>query len=308
MSYQIFIGDCIDSMRKMADQSIHSCITSPPYYGLRDYGVEGQIGLEESPEVFIQKLVAVFREVRRVLRDDGTLWVNMGDSWGRGKQLNGMPWRFAFALQNDGWILRQDIIWHKSNPMPESVRDRCTKAHEYIFLLSKSKSYYFDHEAIREPSVYSGKNTGVGFGHGMDKSDRNRGRISARDNFKREDSKRAVVIPGQNVGTHRADRKDTVSDGMRAKRNVWTVATRGYKEAHFATFPPALIEPCVLAGCPAGGVVLDPFGGSGTTAGVAIGNSRKAILCELNPAYADLVPTRIESILSAYPVKKGCAV
>ncbi|WP_267248522.1 DNA-methyltransferase [Yersinia sp. Marseille-Q5920] len=177
MSYQIFIGDCIDSMRKMADQSIHSCITSPPYYGLRDYGVEGQIGLEESPEVFIQKLVAVFREVRRVLRDDGTLWVNMGDSWGKGKQLYGMPWRFAFALQNDGWILRQDIIWHKSNPMPESVRDRCTKAHEYIFLLSKSKNYYFDHEVIREPSVYNGKNTGVGFGHGMDKSDRNRGRI-----------------------------------------------------------------------------------------------------------------------------------
>lgn len=307
MSYQIFIGDCIDSMRKMADQSVHSCITSPPYYGLRDYGVEGQIGLEESPEAFIQRLVGVFSEVRRVLRDDGTLWVNMGDSWGKGKQLNGMPWRFAFALQNDGWILRQDIIWHKSNPMPESVRDRCTKAHEYIFLLSKSKSYYFDHEAIREPSVYNGKNTGVGFGHGMDKSDRNRGRISARDNFKREDSKRAVVIPGQNVGTHRADRKDTVSDGMRAKRNVWTVATRGYKEAHFATFPPALIEPCVLAGCPAGGVIMDPFGGSGTTAGVAIGNGRKAILCELNPAYVDLVPARIESILSAYPVKKGGA-
>ncbi|HDL7813841.1 TPA: site-specific DNA-methyltransferase [Yersinia enterocolitica] len=182
----------------MADQSVHSCITSPPYYGLRDYGVEGQIGLEESPEAFIQRLVGVFSEVRRVLRDDGTLWVNMGDSWGKGKQLNGIPWRFAFALQNDGWILRQDIIWHKSNPMPESVRDRCTKAHEYIFLLSKSKSYYFDHEAIREPSVYNGKNSGVGFGHGMDKSDRNRGRISARDNFKREGSKRAVVIPGQN--------------------------------------------------------------------------------------------------------------
>ncbi|EKN4181131.1 site-specific DNA-methyltransferase [Yersinia ruckeri] len=307
MSYQVFIGDCIDSMRKMPGQSVHSCITSPPYYGLRDYGVEGQIGLEESPEAFIQRLVGVFREVRRVLRDDGTLWVNMGDSWDKGKQLNGMPWRFAFALQNDGWILRQDIIWHKSNPMPESVRDRCTKAHEYIFLLSKSKRYYFDHEAIREPSVYRGKNTGVGFGHGMDKSDRNRGRVSARDNFKRKDSKRAVVIPGQNVGTHRADRKDTVSDGMRAKRNVWTVATRGYKEAHFATFPPTLIEPCVLAGCPAGGVVLDPFGGSGTTAGVAIGNGRKAILCELNPAYADLVPARIESILSAYSVKKRCA-
>ncbi|CQI96069.1 DNA-methyltransferase [Yersinia rohdei] len=307
MSYQIFIGDCLDSMRKMADQSVHSCVTSPPYYGLRDYGVEGQIGLEDSPEAFIQKLVVVFREVRRVLRDDGTLWINMGDSWGKGKQLNGMPWRFAFALQNDGWILRQDIIWHKSNPMPESVRDRCTKAHEYIFLLSKSKSYYFDHEAIREPSVYCGKNNGVGFGHGMDKADRGRGRVSARDNFKREDSKRAMAIPGQSVGTHRADRKDTVSDGMRAKRNVWTVATRGYKEAHFATFPPALIEPCILAGCPAGGVIMDPFGGSGTTAGVAIGNGRKAILCELNPAYADLVPARIESILSAYLVKKGNA-
>ncbi len=342
MSYQIFIGDCIDSMRKMPDQSVHSCITSPPYYGLRDYGVEGQIGLEESQEEFIQKLIAVFREVRRVLRDDGTLWVNIGDSYTK-KQLTGMSWRLAFALQNDGWFLRQDIIWHKPNPMPESVRDRCTRAHEYIFLLSKSPKYYFDKDSIREPVASSKGNansfrggaycngktfendqggrrsvsgnrtigTGVGWNRASeaDPRDNRSGRSRAkRDSFKREGSKREQVIPGQTVGTHRPDRPESDWDlTHRNRRDVWTIATRGYAGAHFATFPPALIEPCVLAGCPVGGVILDPFSGSGTTAAVAMATGRKAILCELNPAYAELVPARIESILSAYPVKKGCA-
>lgn len=305
--YELHVGDCIASLRKLPEKSIHTCVTSPPYYALRDYGVEGQIGLEQTPEEFIQKLVDVFREVRRVLRDDGTLWVNMGDTWAKNKQMLGMPWRLAFALQADGWFLRQDIIWHKTNPMPESVRDRCTKAHEYIFLLSKKQKYYFDHEAIREPAVYTGANRGVGFGHGTDKEARGRDRVSNRDNFRREGSKRAQVIPGQTVGTHRADRADTIPDGMRAKRNIWSLATRPFKGAHFATFPPELVEPCILAGCPAGGTVLDPFGGSGTTAGVAIVHGRDAVLCELNPDYAALVPARIESIEALYGKKKARA-
>lgn len=305
--YELHVGDCIESLKKLPEQSVNTCVTSPPYYALRDYGVEGQIGLEPTPEEFIQRLLAVFREVRRVLRDDGTLWVNMGDNWDKNKQMMGMPWRLAFALQADGWYLRQDIIWHKTNPMPESVRDRCTKAHEYIFLLSKSKRYYFDHAAIREPAVYTGENRGVGFGHGTDKESRGRERVTARDNFRRENSKRAAVIPGQSVGTHRPDREDTVPDGMRAKRNVWSLATRPFKGAHFATFPPELIEPCILAGCPVGGKVLDPFGGSGTTAGVAIAHGRAAVLCELNPEYAALVPTRIESIEALYGKKRGKA-
>lgn len=262
-------------MRAMPDKSIHCCVTSPPYFGLRDYGVDGQIGLEPTPEEFVQALVGVFREVRRVLRDDGTLWLNLGDSYARSpakggsgpggknrewygenygqargaeipeglkpKDLIGIPWRVAFALQADGWYLRQDIIWNKPNSMPESVRDRCTKAHEYVFLLSKSPRYYFDTEAMKEPA--------------SDGSSRNR-------------------------------------------RSVWSVSTKPFRGAHFATFPPDLIEPCILAGCPVGGTVLDPFGGSGTTAGVALAHGRNAILCELNPEYAELVHGRVESIIS----------
>lgn len=306
--YELLAGDCVESLRTLADNSVHCCVTSPPYWNLRDYGVEGQIGLEPTPAEFIQKLLTVFREVHRVLRDDGTIWVNMGDNWDKKKQMMGMPWRLAFALQEDGWYLRQDIIWHKTNPMPESVRDRCTKAHEYIFLLSKSKRYYFDHAAIREPAVYAGENRGVGFGHGTDKESRNRSRVSAaRHTFKREDSKRAQVIPGQNYGTHRADRTDTAPDGTRAKRNVWSMATRAFAGAHFATFPPELVEPCILAGCPVGGKVLDPFGGSGTTAGVALAHGRDAILCELNPDYAALVPARIENVAAILGRKRRAA-
>lgn len=310
--YELHVGDCIASLIKLPEKSIHTCVTSPPYYGLRDYGAEGQIGLEETPAEFIQKLVAVFREVHRVLRDDGTLWVNIGDSWSKNKQLMGMPWRLAFALQDDGWYLRQDIIWNKSNPMPESVQDRCTKAHEYVFLLSKSKRYHFDHTAIKEPAVGNGDvGSGVGW-NTTSKADPRDGRAdrkrSKRDSFKRDGSKREQTIPGQAYGTHRPDREESAWDtATRNRRSVWTLATRPFKGAHFATFPPALVEPCILAGCPVGGKVLDPFGGSGTTAGVAIVHGRDAVLCELNPDYAALVPARIESIEALYGKKRGKA-
>ncbi|WP_346397429.1 DNA-methyltransferase [Pseudomonas syringae] len=387
--HQILVGDCIDMMRTLPDESVHTCVTSPPYYGLRDYGVDGQIGLEETPAEFIARLVDVFREVRRVLRADGTIWVNMGDSYatgGRGgggsymaergdaawkgkgsatgwrsapagfkhKDLMGMPWRLAFALQDDGWYLRQDIIWHKPNPMPESTRDRCTKAHEYLFLLSKSRRYHYDSDAIREPANLTGKgnangyrggayvngstfdnveggkrntsgntvpNNGVGWGHGTDKASRNRPRVTVptgwdtstgagghgafhkdgaerkrRDSFKRDDSKREQAIPGQSKGTHRPDRDESTHDtATRNKRSVWTVATHAFKEAHFATFPPDLIRPCILAGAPRGGVVLDPFGGAGTTSLVSMQEGRRSIICELNPEYAALARARIDA-------------
>jgi site-specific DNA-methyltransferase (adenine-specific) len=327
--HRILVGDCIDMMRALPDRSVHTCVTSPPYFGLRDYGVDGQIGLEETPAEFIARLVEVFREVRRVLRDDGTAWVNMGDSyagsWGahgrddmgvgvstisqrqvmasqrkakatthaeyKPKDLMGMPWRLAFALQDDGWYLRQDIIWNKPNPMPESTRDRCTKAHEYIFLLSKSRRYHCDMGAIREPAIYGATPTGVGFGHGFDKVVKHR---TQRDSFQRDGSKREQPIPGQSKGTHRPDREQSSWDVMtRNKRSVWTVATHSFKGAHFATFPPDLIRPCVLAGAPRGGVVLDPFGGAGTTSLVAMQEGRKSILCELNPDYAAMAERRI---------------
>jgi len=303
--YTVHVGDCLASLRQMPAESVNTCVTSPPYFGLRDYGHEGQIGLEDTPEAYVARLVEVFREVRRVLRDDGTLWLNLGDSYaanrayqvpstkggpkhgpgqsagGAGsvvpdglkpKDLIGIPWRVAFALQADGWYLRQDIIWHKPNPMPESVTDRCTKAHEYIFLLSKSPRYYFDQEAVKEPAVRSGDIPG-----GKKYSS-----LSA-----------ATTIGGQHTKAtlnHKA-----VSDS-RNRRSVWTVSTKPYSGAHFATFPPDLIEPCVLAGCPVGGTVLDPFGGSGTTAGVAIKHGRSAVLCELNPDYAALIHDRVSSI------------
>lgn len=304
--FEIHIGDCLQSLKAMPDQSVHCCVTSPPYFGLRDYGVDGQIGLEPTPDEFVQAIVTVFREVRRVLRDDGTLWLNLGDSYaskpngplGAGghkaqaphvavrtaharrssqipgglkhKDLIGIPWRVAFALQADGWYLRQDIIWHKPNPMPESVRDRCTKAHEYVFLLSKAPKYHFDWEAMREDAV-----------KGASGSTFNSGKTAEHQ-----------------LG--RSSDKERIDDGKRNRRSVWSIATKPYKGAHFATFPPDLIEPCILAGCPAGGTVLDPFGGSGTTAGVALAHDRRAVLCELNPEYAELVPARIASIMESY--------
>jgi DNA modification methylase len=287
----LYQGDCLDSLRAMPDASVHCCVTSPPYFGLRDYKCEGQIGLEPTPDEFVEKLVAVFREVRRVLRDDATLWLNLGDSyandgkWGghtggkhakalhcspigrnkkytglKPKDLIGIPWMVAFALRSDGWFLRQDIIWHKPSPMPESVRDRCTKSHEHIFLLSKSPRYHFDHEAIKEPASYAGLPRG-----------------GSKNRYEQNDA-------GMDCKVY-----DT-----RNKRSVWTVRPAAYKGAHFATFPIELIAPCILAGCPDGGTVLDPFGGSGTTAIAAMRQGKAAaVLCELNPDYCSLIRERV---------------
>ncbi|MEX3004197.1 site-specific DNA-methyltransferase [Serratia fonticola] len=308
--FRCYVGDCVELMRKMPEKAFHTCVTSPPYYGLRDYGVDGQIGLEPTPEEFIEKLVGVFREVRRVLRDDGTLWVNIGDTYatgGRGgggsfmdarsdgawkgknavtgwrsapqgmkhKDLIGIPWMLAFALRADGWYLRQDIIWHKPNPMPESVRDRCTKAHEYVFLLSKRPKDYFDHEAIKEPVTGNSHPRGKGV----------------------TPKSQANAFGNRNNASFSAAVSGLVE--LRNRRTVWSVPTRPFKGAHFATFPPALVEPCILAGCPRGGAVIDPFGGSGTSAGVAVAHGRKAVLCELNPAYAAMVPGRVHDVATS---------
>lgn len=310
MNYKVLLGDCIESLKTLDDESINCCVTSPPYWGLRDYGETDQLGLEETPKEYVANMVKVFSEVKRVLTKDGTLWLNLGDSYaaqrggthqpaeslagGKGgktesgdrvnrdrhdgynpsrnankiglkhKDLVGIPWRVAFALQADGWYLRQDIIWHKPNPMPESVTDRCTKSHEYIFLLSKSSKYYYDHDAIKEKATRTSSTKPRNFG-----------------SLKQEGTGR------NGIG------RDFIDTGTRNKRSVWTVNTKPYKEAHFATFPKKLIRPCIQAGCPKGGVVLDPFGGSGTTAEVANGLGRDAILCELNPEYCELIKKRL---------------
>ena len=353
----IEFGDCRETMRRWAEQGVkaQTCVTSPPYYGLRDYGtakwdggdamcdhavrvdpkiesstlsggkatighqregfknvclrcgalrIDAQLGLEETPEQYIKAMVEVFRCVWDVLRDDGTLWLNIGDSYynyrpGKGqalvkqsvsntkqdlpdtcarrgnilpglkeKDLIGIPWMLAFALRADGWYLRQDIIWHKPNPMPESVQDRCTKAHEYIFLLSKSQSYYYDAHAIAEKAT--GRDPG-NIGHKYQSA-----------------GIYAVESDSQQSGLASVGPRE-----IRNKRSVWTVTTKPYSGAHFATFPPDLIEPCILAGAPAGGVVLDPFMGSGTTAAVAVLNGRNYLGCELNPAYKELQDIRI---------------
>ena len=291
-------------MRSLPDKSVQCCVTSPPYYGLRDYGVGGQIGLEETPAEFISKLIAVFAEVRRVLRDDGTAWVNMGDSYSRDKQLMMMPARLAIAMQDDGWYLRQDIIWNKQNPMPESVRDRCTKSHEYIFLLSKKRNYYFDQQAITEPLTQSSVDRLAQAGwEEQQGSDRVPGKTngamkavgglrSKRNSFSRE-TKATAGEHGQSA-QHRPGRDDIDYDQSRNNRSVWTVATARFKGAHFATFPPDLIRPCILAGSPRGGVILDPFGGAGTTGMVAMQEGRRSLLCELNPDYAALARARLD--------------
>ena len=361
----IISGDCLEVMRGFPDRAVHCCVTSPPYWGLRDYGtakweggdggcdhilikkpatvdsssglgfpanggprriaegntyhegytkqypntckkcgakrIDDQIGLEQTPEEYVAKMVEVFREVKRVLRDDGTLWLNLGDTYynnrpgsggkcklaGAGenmkkarytditrdcsglkpKDLVGIPWRVALALQSDGWYLRQDIIWHKPNPMPESVTDRCTKAHEYIFLMSKSAKYYYDHEAIKEEANWNG--------------------TSGQKNYR----------PNADGGRINAGMNSGGASDTRNKRSVWTVTTKPYKEAHFATFPPKLIEPCILAGCPENGIIFDPFMGAGTTAKVASGLGRKYVGIELNPEYADKARERIHGPL-----------
>ncbi len=327
---RVYFGDCRDTMRDLKAQGVRvqCCVTSPPYYGLRDYGHPGQIGLEKTPAEYVAALVEVFEGVRELLADDGVLWLNLGDSYandakwggssggkhvqalhgntgiGRGKKdtglkpkdLVGAPWLVAFALQEAGWYLRQDVIWHKPNPMPESVTDRCTKAHEYLFLLTKSERYYWDAEAMRERAVAAdiGAMDG-GAQRQADGTDANDGRNfrSKANSFKRDGSKRAEVIPGQTVGTHRAEREESTYDTFtRNRRSVWTVPTQPYAGAHFAVFPAALIEPCILAGSRPGDLVLDPFMGSGTTAQVAQALGRQWIGCELNPEYAPLQQAR----------------
>lgn len=323
---KIIVGDCLEVMRGMDGGSVQTCITSPPYFGLRDYGAAGQIGLESTPAEYVGRLVEVFREVRRVLRDDGTLWLNLGDSYandgkwggssggkhatalhgttgiGRGKvstglkpkDLVGIPWRVAFALQEDGWFLRQDIIWAKPNPMPESVTDRCTKAHEYLFLLSKSPRYYFDAGAIREQAAHdplAGRNR-------WDRSDYD---VPGQTPQKRRS--RAAVPPRHAACDSTQDGLDSAGrDGVRNKRSVWTVATRPFRDAHFATYPEQLIEPCILAGAPAGGLVLDPFMGAGTTAVVAERLGRQWLGCELNPEYAAIAEARIKAVQPGLPL------
>lgn len=373
MTVTILQGDCRDVLRTLPDASIHCCVTSPPYFGLRDYGtgtwkggtlfcshrpddtkefrgiasstlgggkehtghslpvygrscprcgavrIDNQIGLEQTPNAFVLQLVEVFREVRRTLRDDGTLWLNLGDSYAaqrsgthqpaetlaggksgksadgtrvnrdrhdgynptrnasaiglKHKDLIGIPWRVAFALQADGWYLRQDIIWAKPNPMPESVTDRCTKSHEYIFMFSKKPKYYFDSEAIKEDSVKGAAgskfHTGKTGKHQLD---------------------RASAKPRKQDGQSEAKGETQIK---RNKRSVWIISPKPFKEAHFATFPPALIEPCILAGCPFGGTVLDPFGGAGTTALVAEQHGRNSTLIELNSEYIQIARNRL---------------
>ena len=358
-SYSIINADVLDGLAQLDDGSVQTCVTSPPYWGLRDYGtgeweggdaecdhkqgrngsgradgivddraqrnrdgvaaltsgvcakcgarrVDRQLGLERTPGEYVERMVGVFREVRRVLKDDGTLWLNLGDSYAsfrdsmcvpqtisgeqrsmptfgasnRGaaafassaikhKDIVGIPWRVAFALQADGWYLRQDIIWHKPNPMPESVRDRCTKAHEYIFLLSKQARYYWDQEAIAEDATCAGR---------------------ILDYIGDQKNNNAVPVL---MATRPNGRMITVKD-TRNRRSVWTVATQPFSEAHFATFPPKLIEPCILAGCPAGGLVLDPFCGSGTTGVVALRHVRQFVGIELNAEYVDMAHRRIQ--------------
>lgn len=349
----MYVGDCLDGLRAMPDQFVHCCVTSPPYYGLRDYGtaiwvggaqecdhgvrmwegrkqtqgaqsghaatsdrlnrmqcpcgavrVDRQIGLEDTPDAYVARLVEVFREVRRVLRDDGTLWLNIADSYAgsckgawknkdapketyspdyespqlqmarvfpgiKPKDLIGIPWMLAFALRADGWYLRQDIIWAKPNCMPESVRDRCTKSHEYVFLLTKSPRYYYDADAVKETVAASTIER-------LSQPTLNRQRGSSR-------------IPGKSNGTMKA----VGATDTRNRRSVWNVATAKFDGAHFAVFPPALVEPCVLAGCPTGGVVLDPFSGTGTTGEVAVAMGRSFVGCELNPEYAGMARERI---------------
>lgn len=330
---EILNMDALEALKTLPSESVHCIVTSPPYYGLRDYGVEGQIGLEETPEKYIAKLVEIFREAKRVLKAEGTLWINIGDSYagsGKGawknknaqkevyvpdpdspqikmkksfegikpKDLIGIPWMLAFALRADGWYLRQDIVWAKPNSMPESVRDRCTKSHEYIFLLSKSPKYFFDAEAISEPIAASS-------------AKRYAQNIAAQKGSTRAVNKTnapmKAALPRYGGSKYTelknypdSDKFRTKSGGIynptprRNKRDVWTVSTKPFKGAHFAVFPPDLVEPCILAGCPEGEIVLDPFAGSGTTGVVALAHNREFVGIEINSEYCELARNRIE--------------
>lgn len=339
MLNECYIGDCIDGMREFvaAGISVQTCITSPPYWGLRDYGVHGQIGLEDSLDEWVECMVKVFGLVRDILVDDGTLWLNLGDGYSHGgcgsrdadrwpkqsrndhrvqhakrnsalkpKDLLGMPWRVAFALRDDGWYLRQDIIWHKPNPMPESVRDRCTTAHEYIFLLSKSERYFYDFESMQEPASGTANARGNGINpkavagwdmgpgshsiieHAKSKKD------SGREAQGLKDSTKFGRGPGWR-NKQNASFSGAVNElvDKRNRRSVWTIQSEAFADAHFATFPRRLVEPCILAGSRPGDIVLDPFMGSGTTAQVAEQLGRRWVGCEINPEYLALQRERL---------------
>lgn len=311
-------GDVLNILELLPSESVHCCVTSPPYWGLRDYGVDGQLGLEKTPEEYVNKLVNVFREVKRVLRKDGTLWLNLGDSYASGKtkdceipdlmwsnqqsrkppsglkskDLVGIPWMVAFALRSDGWFLRSDIVWEKPNAMPSSVKDRPTKSHEYVFLLSKSSRYYYDADAIKEPAKEWSGQAAV---------------------FERTGLVSEHIIPNQSAAQHRKSRSGNLERKMgsargrtgshlggsipwegatRNKRSVWKIATKPFKGAHFAVFPPELVKPCILAGCPKGGMVIDPFGGSGTVAIVADELGRDSVYIDLSTKYTEMAKER----------------
>lgn len=331
---RFILGDALTELKNLPDESVHCCVTSPPYWALRDYGVEGQLGLESTPDQYVARMVEVFREVRRVLRGDGTLWVNVGDTYlsmgGSGwqgkngqrenrrhtqrslqsrsaratrdmncgikpKDLVGIPWMLALALRADGWYLRSDIIWHKPNPMPQSVTDRPTTAHEYIFLLTKKANYYYDAASIKESCS---PNTHARMAR---EKPTNQGSARANGGTRATRPMRPVVSGSRKLGT-RSDGVKANADFAQAmaghvthrnKRTVWTVGSKPFKGAHFATFPPKLIEPCVRAGCPPEGIVLDPFLGAGTTAYVAKALNRRFIGIELNPEYLELAKRRV---------------
>jgi len=307
----------------LADNSVDCCVTSPPYWALRNYGVEGQLGLEPTPDAFINNMVKVFEEVRRVLKPRGTLWINIGDSYstgGRGngglgrakeglgwrsapagykhKDLVGIPWMLAFALRSAGWYLRQDIIWHKPNPMPESAQDRCTKAHEYIFLLTKSPKYYFDQQAIKEPLRSASVQRLAQNIDAQNGSDRVPGKTNGAMKAVGGSKHKVLSGDGKVHSMHRTRNESghdfIAEDGMANKKSVWNVATSRFKDAHFATFPEELITPCILAGCPKGGIVLDPFMGAGTTALVAMSHGRHFTGFELNPEYIRIANNRLK--------------
>jgi DNA modification methylase len=329
--FTLYVGDVLDVLDQFRGNSVDCCVTSPPYWGLRDYGHDGQLGLESTPEGYVERMTAVFAEVRRVLTPTGTLWLNIGDSyaghnlpgWRPGnesknqgnsnkngvgyvegakpKDLVGIPWRLAFALQAEGWYLRSDIIWSKPNPMPESVTDRPTKAHEYLFLLTKSPRYFYDAAAIAEPAAWDRWGTQTNKkkmpGAGSWLRDKTKAELDAtvRPRHRKQDNHENVRYAGFNDRWD-ANEANGTAPKDRNKRTVWTIATESYAEAHFATFPQALVEPCIKAGCPEGGVVLDPFMGSGTTALVARRLGRRSVGIELNPEYARLAAKRLSQL------------
>jgi len=346
MMDRIITGNSLDVLRSMPPESVDCCVTSPPYYGLRNYGVEGQLGLEKSPEEYIKSMVEIFSYVRNAMKKQGTLWLNIGDTYAnrsalgqsspmkrdrrklanlpwvgvpagyKAKDLMGIPWMLAIALRSDGWYLRQDIIWHKPNTMPESMRDRCTKAHEYIFLLSKSERYYFDQDAIREPAVWGDwtrrkeRESVKSFPDHETKNGIRSGRVpygwdtgpgSHRTAEYQTTRNHRKSQPKGSFNGKTGDRAFRKTGEYRIKRSVWTVPTRPFKGAHFATFPEALIDPCIKAGCPMGGVVLDPFFGAGTVGVVAKKNARHYIGIELNPEYVRMAQERIDGIQPAHP-------